>query len=283
MYRIATVIFLLSMFFFCALPIPRALAQDSKGKETKDKSAPPVAPAPAPAESPKPAPSSAVTPESLDGDLKRAVGLLLAVFVVGTALVWIVMAAKISNRASTNDLQALATTQQLQPLATTVQLQPLATTAQLQPLATAAQLQPLATTAQLQVIATTQQVRDAEAALETKVDALRADITRLSQDLGLIKGSNDSVLNLIGRLVPGLPPQIVSLVPSTGAVGAGVVILGNNFLNGCRVWFGTAEIQPTEVTDTAIRLTVPAGARGHVNVYVQGQNGVSTPLRFTVT
>jgi hypothetical protein len=112
---------------------------------------------------------------------------------------------------------------------------------------------------------------------------LRSDITRLMQDVTLIKGSNDSVLNLFGRLVPGLPPQIVSLVPAAGPVGAAVVILGNNFLNGCRAWFGTVEVQPTQVTDTAIRLTVPTGATGDINVYVQGQNGVSTPLRFTVT
>jgi hypothetical protein len=142
--------------------------------------------------------------------------------------------------------------------------------------ASATDLQPLAT------LATTQQVNNAQATLEARMDVLRADITRLNQDVTLIKGSNDSVLNLVGRLVPGLPPQIVSLVPSTAAVGAGVVILGNNFLNGCRVWFGTVEVQPMQVTDTVIRLTVPTGVTGDLNVYVQGQNGVSTPLRFTV-
>jgi len=271
MHRMAIAILLLSPLFFCAVSVPRAQAQEAKGQDAKGKSVPPPAtsaPVEAAKPTPAPTPSGAVTLESLDKDLKGAIGFLLAVFVVGTALVWIVMAAKISTvqarMAGRDDLQPLATSAQLQPLATTVQLQPLATTAQLQPLAT------------------TQQVHDAETALEARVDALRVDITRLSQDVALVKGSNDSVLNLIGRLVPGLPPQIVSLVPSTAAVGAGVVILGNNFLNGCRVWFGTAEVQPTQVTDTVIRLNVPTGVTGDLNVYVQGQNGVSTPLRFTV-
>jgi hypothetical protein len=214
--------------------------------------------------------------------LRQAAIVLLVVFVVATALVWVVMAGKISKRAGKGDLQPLATTQQLDPLAKTAELAPLAKTAELAPLAKTAELAPLAKTAELAPLATTQQVHAAQAAVEVRLDALRADIARLSQDVSLVKGSNDSVLNLIGRLVPGMPPQMVSLMPSAAAAGAGVVILGSNFLNGCRVWFDTVEVQPAHVTDTAIRLTVPTGVTGEVNVYVQGQNGVSPPLRFTI-
>jgi hypothetical protein len=152
------------------------------------------------------------------------------------------------------------------------------TLAQLQaaiaPLPTLLQVQaavaPLATTIQHQALATT---------LET----LRADVARLSQDITLVKGSNDAVLNLVSHLVPGLPPQIASLEPASAAAGATIVLWGNNFLVGCRVWFGTTAAQPVDATDSIIRVLVPAGLTGDFNVYVQGQNGISAPRRFTIT
>ena len=132
-------------------------------------------------------------------------------------------------------------------------------------------------------LATTQQVHDAQVVLTAAMDTLRSEFSRLSQDIALVKGSNDSVLNLVSHLVPGLPPQITSLEPASGAKSTAVVIWGNNFLAGCRVWFGTTEAKPTQATDSTIRVDVPSGVTGEVNVYVQGQNGISTPRRFTIT
>jgi hypothetical protein len=121
------------------------------------------------------------------------------------------------------------------------------------------------------------------AQLQTALQSVSADVARLGQEIALVKGSNDSVLNLVSHLVPGLPPQIASLEPPAAAAGAAVVILGNNFQSGAQVWFGTVAATVTASTNTSIRLSVPPGLSGDVNVYVQGQSGVSAPRRFTVT
>jgi hypothetical protein len=111
---------------------------------------------------------------------------------------------------------------------------------------------------------------------------LRDDLARLSQDVAMIKSSNDAILNLASRLVPGLPPNITSVEPASESAGAAVVIFGSNFQPGTRVWFGTADVQPDKIEENAVWVTVPKGVTGAVNLAVQGQNGLSAPRRFTV-
>lgn len=91
------------------------------------------------------------------------------------------------------------------------------------------------------------------------------------------------VLNPNDDSVPA--PAITSAAPTSGAVGAEVVLTGTNFTGVNAVSFGAVEATAFTVDSaTQITATVPAGAvEGEVELRVARGFAVSAPTAFTVT
>ena len=82
----------------------------------------------------------------------------------------------------------------------------------------------------------------------------------------------------------GPAPQIGSLAPSRGAVGASVTINGANFGDAPVVKFGNVEASATAVSDNAITVTVPTTVPvGEVPVTVVAGGRASSPVTFVIT
>jgi hypothetical protein len=88
-----------------------------------------------------------------------------------------------------------------------------------------------------------------------------------------------NVTNIIIICDP-LAPTISSVSPNIGSTGGGttVTIAGTNLLNTTSVTFGSsfASIQVGGITETAVRVTAPAGVVGAVNVSVTTTDGSTT-------
>jgi uncharacterized repeat protein (TIGR03803 family) len=89
------------------------------------------------------------------------------------------------------------------------------------------------------------------------------------------------------RLSLGLPP-IVKTLPTSGAAGTTVMILGNNLTGTSSVSFGGTEAAFTVVSDTEIQATVPEriGGPAAVPVVVTTPTGVlqsNVPFRLALT
>jgi uncharacterized repeat protein (TIGR03803 family) len=86
----------------------------------------------------------------------------------------------------------------------------------------------------------------------------------------------------IFRLSLGLAP-FVRTVQNFGAVGAAVIILGNNLTGATGVTFNGATAAFSVVSDTEITATVPAGAStGSIQVVTAGGGTLSSNVAFVV-
>ena len=288
------------------------------GTQAPPPTTPPITPAP---QTPPPTTTAASTRPTnaelqknlLEATIAVSVLVVVAACVVCGVLVWRINRHQVglTQQQLQNELAALPTRQRVEELIAALptrqyvqdSLAPLATLAQVQaaitPVATQAQVQalvaPLATQQQLLAnvagLATQQQLQAAVTPLATaagqqasdrSLQALHDDLARLNQDVALMKGSNDSVLSMISHLVPGAPPRIITLEPATARIGTAIVLWGANFQANSRVWFGTTPAQPSEATENMLRVTVPDGVSGDVNLHVQGLSGISAPYRFTI-
>ncbi|TZF83192.1 hypothetical protein FW774_12940 [Pedobacter sp. BS3] len=75
-------------------------------------------------------------------------------------------------------------------------------------------------------------------------------------------------------------PEIVSITPSSAAVGEEVLLAGKNFGNAPEVYFGDAKAQITSKSATEIKVVVPAGT-GTVEVYVKNGSDKTKSVSFT--
>jgi len=78
------------------------------------------------------------------------------------------------------------------------------------------------------------------------------------------------------------PPSIISISPSNGPMAGGteVTITGINFTDATAVHFGSASTMITFISDTVIKVILPAGS-GTVNVTVTSASGTSAGSLFT--
>ena len=80
-------------------------------------------------------------------------------------------------------------------------------------------------------------------------------------------------------------PMITAVEPSEGVAGDTVTVKGNGFSDLTDLTFGSASVEPTNVSDTQITLAVPAG-EGTVDVTVTtpaGTSAVTDADQFTYT
>jgi hypothetical protein len=75
----------------------------------------------------------------------------------------------------------------------------------------------------------------------------------------------------------------VKTSPSSGAVGASVIILGNNLTGATSVSFNGTAAAFSVVSDSEIETTVPAGASTGAVKVVVGKKTLNSNTRFRVT
>jgi hypothetical protein len=114
---------------------------------------------------------------------------------------------------------------------------------------------------------------------------LQTSLNQALQEIALMKSASDTVLaQAWNRLSPGMPPPFAPQITSISAPhGQHVTIEGRNFSADCRVWFGVRDCQPEGgATANHLRVRVPEGQSGSVDVCVQSANGLtSAPRSFT--
>jgi hypothetical protein len=90
-----------------------------------------------------------------------------------------------------------------------------------------------------------------------------------------------STCGTLFSLSVGLGP-FVETVPTSGAVGQSVTILGTDLSGVTEVLFGGTEAQFEVISTTEIQTTVPAGAHsGFVTVQMQGET-LTSSVKFQV-
>jgi hypothetical protein len=83
----------------------------------------------------------------------------------------------------------------------------------------------------------------------------------------------------------GTPPEVASVTPETVETGQAVILAGEHFAAtaaGNTVLFGKTRAQVAEVSETEIKVVVPAGVKAQVPVVVQTKGGRSKPVTVTV-
>lgn len=241
----------------------KATKSTAADKSTQVESAPAGEPAGSTAQKPADQPPASHDPTHADlaGDLELLTAVLIVVVVLSSTVVAYVVSSRTAGLARQDTAEAirdaLAAVGQLQaPIAAVTAAVGERPTVQ----ALANAVQPLATTDALQ--------------------AVRSDVAQLRQEVAAAKAGNDAVLNLVSRVMAGLPPQITHIERAAGAPD--VVLFGNNFMDPSQVFFGTVAAAAAATAANTIRTRIPAGVTGAVNVYVLGPNGTSQPQPFTV-
>ncbi|MEU5881392.1 IPT/TIG domain-containing protein [Spirillospora sp. NPDC047279] len=79
-----------------------------------------------------------------------------------------------------------------------------------------------------------------------------------------------------------LPPQVRSLEPASGVIGALVTLHGVGLGSATSVRFGAADAPATDVSDELVRVTVPANAASGRPVVVTPAGSAVSPMEFTV-
>lgn len=87
-------------------------------------------------------------------------------------------------------------------------------------------------------------------------------------------------------VIPSTNVSITSVVPISGPAGSTVTIKGSNFgtvATELSIMFGGIAITPTSLTDTEMKLKVPAAlAKGATNIEIQRGSGKKVTIQFTV-
>jgi large repetitive protein len=111
----------------------------------------------------------------------------------------------------------------------------------------------------------------------------------------MLRDGNDQFVHLISATIPAsgalnsnkefrVLQQLLSFSPTSGPVGASVVITGESFTGLAEVHFGSVKVTSFRVdSDTQITATVPAGATtGNISVCTPSGSSESA-TDFTVT